>query len=167
MTRGNRLAGFGAAILIVAATGTALALRAPRGDDQPLTPAASQAAEEEEDTGAPPSAEALAHARDRLEASGVTVDAAELADLAGKYGLGGAVRVVAWAQESGTSVADISAMRDGDGTPESVMGWGQIAKELGVHPGIGSVMGNGDGHGRDDAPGQQDRGSDEGEEPGG
>ena len=156
MTRGNRLAGMAAAILIVAATGTALALRAPRGDEeQPLVPAASQAAAEEE-TDAPPSAEALAHAQDRLEASGVTVDAAELADLAGRYGLGGAVRVVAWAQESGTSAADISAMRDGDGTPESVMGWGQIAKELGVHPGIGSIMGQGGGHGRGDAPGQQD-----------
>jgi hypothetical protein len=154
MTRGNRLAGLGAAILIVAATGTALALRAPRADEQPLLPAASQAAEEETD--APPSAEALAHAQERLEASGVTVDAAELTDLAGRYGLGGAVRVMAWSQESGTSVADISAMRDGDGTPESVMGWGQIAKELGVHPGLGSVMGNGGGHGRDDAPGQQE-----------
>ena len=66
------------------------------------------------------------------------------------------MRVAAWAQESGTSAADIAAMRDGDGTPESVMGWGQIAKELGVHPGIGSVMGNGGGHGRDDAPGQQE-----------
>ena len=53
-------------------------------------------------------------------------------------------------------MADIAAMRDGDGTPESVMGWGQIAKKLGVHPGIGSVMGNGGGHGRDDAPGQQE-----------
>ena len=166
MTRGNLLAGMGAAILIVAATGTALALRAPRDDEQPLLPAASQAAADE-DTDAPPSAEALAHAQDRLEASGVTVDPAELTQLAERYGLGGAVRVVAWAQESGTSVADITAMRDGDGTPESVMGWGQIAKELGVHPGIGSVMGNGGGHGRDDAPGQQDRGSDEGEEPGG
>jgi hypothetical protein len=138
----------------VAATGTALALRAPRADEQPLVPAASQGAEE--DTDAPPSADALEHAQDRLEASGVTVDAAELADLAGRYGLGGAVRVAAWAQESGTSVADIAAMRDGDGTPESVMGWGQIAKELGVHPGIGSIMGNGGGHGRDDAPGQQE-----------
>jgi hypothetical protein len=153
MTRGNRLAGLGAAILIVAATGGALAIRAPRGEEQPLVPAASQAAEEETD--APPSAGALAHAQDRLEASGVTVDAAQLTDLAGRYGLGGAVRVVAWAQESGTSVADISAMRDGDGTPESVMGWGQIAKELGVQPGIGSIMGQGGGHGRDDAPGQQ------------
>jgi hypothetical protein len=155
MTRGNRLAGLGAAVLIVAATGTALALRAPRGDEQqPLVPASSQ--EAEEDTDAAPSAGALAHAQDRLEASGITVDAAELSDLAGRYGLGGAVRVEAWAQESGTSVADITAMRDGDGTPESVMGWGQIAKELGVHPGIGSIMGNGGGHGRDNAPGQQD-----------
>jgi hypothetical protein len=152
MTRGNRLAGLVAAILFVAATGTALALRAPRSDEQPTVPAASHAAEE--DTDAPPSAEALAHAQDRLEASGVTVDADELADLAGRYGLGGAVRVVAWARESGTSAADITAMRDGDGTPESVMGWGQIAKELGVHPGIGSIMGNGGGNGRENAPGQ-------------
>jgi hypothetical protein len=154
MTQRNRLAGLVAATLIVAATGTALALRAPRGEEQPLLPAASQAAEE--DTDAAPSAEALAHAQDRLEASGVTVDPAELSDLANRYGLGGAVRVVAWAEESGTTVADITAMRDGDGTPESVMGWGQIAKELGVHPGIGSIMGNGGGHGRDNAPGQQD-----------
>jgi hypothetical protein len=154
MTRRTRLAGLVAASLIVAATGTALALRAPRGEEQPLLPAASQPVEE--DTDAAPSAEALAHAQDRLEASGVTVDSAELSDLAGRYGLGGAVRVVAWAEESGTNVADITAMRDGDGTPESVMGWGQIAKELGVHPGIGSIMGNGGGHGRDNAPGQQD-----------
>jgi hypothetical protein len=34
------------------------------------------------------------------------------------------------------------------------MGWGQIAKDLGVSPGIGSIMGNGGGHGRDGAPGQ-------------
>jgi hypothetical protein len=153
MTLRTRLAGLVAATLIVAATGTALALRAPRGEEQPLLPAASQATE---DTDAAPSAEALAHAQDRLEAGGVTVDPAELSELAGRYGLGGAVRVVAWAEESGTTVADITAMRDGDGTPESVMGWGQIAKELGVHPGIGSIMGNGGGHGRDNAPGQQD-----------
>jgi hypothetical protein len=164
MTRSNRLAGLGAAAMIVAATGAALAVRPPRGDEQPLVPAASQVAEDETD--APPSAEALAHAQDRLEASGITVDAAELSDLAGRYGLGGAVRVVAWAEKSGTSVADITAMRDGDGTPESVMGWGQIAKELGVHPGIGSIMGNGGGQGHDDAP-AQDRGSDEDDESGG
>jgi hypothetical protein len=154
MTRSNRLAVLGGATLVLAATGTVLATRAPRNDAQPAPPAASQAAEE--DTDDAPSADALVHAQDQLEASGVTVDAAELSDLAGRYGLGGAVRVEAWAQESGTSVADITAMRDGDGTPESVMGWGQIAKELGVHPGIGSIMGNGGGHRRDNAPGQQD-----------
>jgi hypothetical protein len=154
VTRSNRLAVLGAATLIVAATGTVLATRAPRSDGQPAPPAASQAAEE--DTEGPPTAETLAHAQERLEAGGITVDAAELSDLAGRYGLGGAVRVLAWAEESGTSPADITAMRDGDGSPESVMGWGQIAKELGVHPGIGSIMGNGGGHGHDDAPGQQD-----------
>jgi hypothetical protein len=164
MTRSNRLAVLGAATLALAATGTVLATRAPRNDAQPAPPAASQAAEAE-DTDGPPSAEALAHAQDRLEASGITVDSAELSDLAGRYGLGGAVRVEAWAHESATSVAEISAMRDGDGTPESVMGWGQIAKELGVHPGLGSIMGNGGGHGRDEAPGQQDRESDEDDEP--
>jgi hypothetical protein len=47
------------------------------------------------------------------------------------------------------------------------MGWGKIAKDLGFSPGIGSIMGNGGGHGRDNAPGQQDRGSDDDEASGG
>jgi hypothetical protein len=64
-------------------------------------------------------------------------------------------------------MAAIRLMRDGDGTEESGMGWGEIAKDLGVHPGIGSIMGNGGGHGRDDAPGQQDRGTDEEDAAGG
>ena len=50
-------------------------------------------------------------------------------------------------------VEAIAAMRDGTDA-EPGMGWGRIAHELGVHPGIGSIMGN--GHGKDDAPGQQD-----------
>jgi hypothetical protein len=42
------------------------------------------------------------------------------------------------------------------------LGWGQIARDLGVHPGLGSIMGHGGGHGRDTAPGQQkDRDSDD------
>jgi hypothetical protein len=32
------------------------------------------------------------------------------------------------------------------------MGWGQIARKLDVHPGLGAIMGN--GHGRENAPGQ-------------
>jgi len=35
------------------------------------------------------------------------------------------------------------------------MGWRQIAKDLGVRPGIGSIMVNDGGHWRDNAPGQQ------------
>ena len=30
-----------------------------------------------------------------------------------------------------------------------------------MHPGIGSIMGNGGGHGRDDAPGQTKKGGDD------
>ena len=46
------------------------------------------------------------------------------------------------------------------------MGWVQIAKELGVHPGLGSIMGQGGGHGRENAPGQQ-KGDGEGDDAGG
>jgi hypothetical protein len=68
---------------------------------------------------------------------------------------------MAWSNGDPQIIADIRKNRDGDGTEGSGMGWGRIAKELGVSPGIGSIMGNGGGHGRDDAPGQQDRGSDD------
>jgi hypothetical protein len=49
---------------------------------------------------------------------------------------------------------------------DSGLGWGEIARELDLHPGIGSIMGNGGGNGppghanglgRANAPGQQDR----------
>lgn len=113
-------------------------------------------AQEDEDT--PPTAEELAHAADRLGAHDITVDDAVLSELATRYGLGGAVRVVAWAADPDDEITvdSITAMRDGDGSDGSAMGWGQIAKELSVHPGIGSIMGNGGGHGRDNAPGQQE-----------
>jgi hypothetical protein len=38
-------------------------------------------------------------------------------------------------------------MRDGG------QGWGQTAHDLGLNPGIGSVMGQGGGHGPESAPG--------------
>ncbi len=73
--------------------------------------------------------------------------------LSADYGLGGAVRLLAWADATGMSLADLRALRD-DGA-----GWGQIAHDLGVSPGIGSIMGQGAGaagdHGRESAPGQQ------------
>lgn len=162
MSRSNRIALIAAAALLVAVTGTVVATRAPDGEDEP-----AQLTQDGED--APPTAEDLAHAVERLEASDLGVDQQLLTDLAAEYGLGGAVRIVAWSAENDldATMDDIRDMRDGDGTEGSRMGWGRIAKELGVHPGIGSIMGNGGDHGRDDAPGQQDRGTDEGDAPGG
>ena len=68
--------------------------------------------------------------------------------LAAKYGVGGAVRLEAWAKATGKTVAQLAAMRDGG------MGWGAIAHQLekadsslNLSPGIGWIMGHGHGHG--------------------
>jgi hypothetical protein len=155
MNRQNRIALLIAAVLVVAVSGTVLATRRAPSLEGAGAPAAS--AQDEPEEGAP-DASGVAHAADRLSAHGLSVDEAQLAALAGRYGLGGAVRLVAWADETGMTVDEIAAMRDGDGTDGSAMGWGQIAHELGVHPGIGSIMGNGGGNGQ----GHKD---DEGDEP--
>jgi hypothetical protein len=147
MSRTNRVAILAALALLLAAAGTVIATRAPSAPDQP-----SQLGQDPED--APPTAEELAHAAERLAANELSVSDELLAELAGQYGIGGAVRIVAWSGGEETAMATIRDMRDGDGTEGSGMGWGQIAKKLGVHPGIGSIMGQGGGHGRDNAPGQ-------------
>ena len=149
MKRSVRLAIF-VTTLVVLVAGTALATQAPRlGQQGPAT-----SSHEPE---APPTAEDLAHAVDRLAAQGIDASAEQLSALAAEYGLGGAVRLLAWADATGMSVADLRAMRDGGA------GWGKMAHELDVHPGLGSIMGNGGGHGRDNAPGQQkDKPADEG-----
>ena len=158
MSRRTRLALLAAAALIVAATGTVLATRAPQSPEEPAQLLTSHEAEPETDD-APPTADELAHAAERLTEREIPFDQAQLADLAARYGLGGAVRILAWAADPsvGMTAAEIAALRDGDGT--TGVGWGRLAKELGTHPGIGWIMGNGGGHGRDDAPGQQDEGS--------
>jgi hypothetical protein len=150
MTRSTRIAVFTAALLILVA-GTVVATREPPVMNEP-----AGVAQDGED--ALPTAEELAHAAARLRDSEITVDEAVLGDLATRYGLGGAVRVMAWAADPNDEITieTITDKRDGDGTEGSGMGWGQIAKELGFHPGIGSIMGNGGGHGRDNAPGQQE-----------
>jgi hypothetical protein len=127
-------------MLLILVAGGALAAQAPHS--KPQVPAA--ASQEPE---APPSADELAHAVDRLKASGIDASVDQLSALAADYGLGGAIRLMAWADAKGMSVADLKAMRDDKG-------WGQIAKELGLSPGIGSVMGQGGEHGRENAPGQ-------------
>jgi hypothetical protein len=143
MDRKYRLALLGTLTLLVAIAGTVAAIRAPQAADPPAPLA--------DDGDEAPDPEAITHALDRLAENEVTVDEAVFADLAARYGVGGAVRIAAWADETGRSVDEIAAMRTGDG--ETPMGWGRVARELGVHPGIGSIMGNGRGQG--EPPGQE------------
>ena len=148
MSRTNRIAFLAALALVIAATGTVMATRAPAADERPAELADSHDAEPltDEAEGAP-DAEAIARVRERLADAKITATDAEIADLAGRYGLGGAVRLFAWSKETGMSVADIARLRDGDGEGGEPLGWGRIARDLGVHPGIGSIMGNGWGNG--------------------
>jgi hypothetical protein len=81
---------------------------------------------------------------DRLKEAGIPATATQVGDLAGKVGVGGAVRVLAFAQASGKTPAQILAMF------QSGKGWGQIDHELNlsIGPGIGWIMGHGHGHGQ-------------------
>ena len=160
MNRTNRIALMAAVVLVLVVTGTVFATRAPSANREP-----AQVTQDEDD--APPTADEIAHAADRLRANEITVDDAVFNELVTAYGVGGAVRVMAWSSGDPDVIADIRSKRDGDGTEGSGMGWGRIAKDLGVNPGIGSIMGNGGGHGRDDAPGQQGRDDDEEDTSGG
>ena len=79
---------------------------------------------------------------------GIDTDADTVRSLAEKYGVGGAVRVLVWADASGKDPSEIGEMFD------SGMGWGQIAHELmegdsslDLSPGIGKIMSNGHAHG--------------------
>lgn len=153
MSRTNRLALLLAGLLVVVLAGTALATRAPVADG----PSTLHADDPE-----PVDEAAVDHAVDRLADNGIEADPGRVGELAAEHGVGGAVRILAWADElEGDETIDEVVTMRADG-----MGWGQIARELGVHPGLGSIMGNGGGngggHGRDHAPGQQkDRGSDD------
>jgi hypothetical protein len=110
-------------------------------------PEASEEAEGPEGSEGPPSADELARLVDRLKAAGITATASELGDLATKVGVGGAVRVYAFAHASGKTPAEILAMF------QAGKGWGEIDHELGlsIGPGIGWIMGHG---GRPDASGK-------------
>ncbi len=106
----------------------------------------------ESGTGAQLSDAHAAELVDLLKDAGITATAAELKTLAAKYGVGGAVRLEAWADATGKSVTELGAMFDGG------MGWGAIAKQLeqadsSLHlsPGIGWIMGHGHGHAKANA----------------
>ena len=145
MARSQRIAILIGTLLVLVA-GSALATQVPRSPRNETVNASQEPK-------APPSAEDLANAVDRLGAAGIETDSDQLQNLSSEYGLGGAVRLLAWADATGMSLADLRAMRD-DGA-----GWGQMAGELGVNPGIGSIMGQGADaaaeHGPENAPGQQ------------
>ena len=136
------------ALLLVGVVGGSALAAAPHTGK---TPSVADSSKPE----APASPAELSHAVDRLGAQGITTTTGDLGALADKYGLGGAVRLMAWAKKTGKTVAELSAMRDAG------KGWGQIAKDLGVSPGIGWIMGNGHagghagGSGKDTAPGLQ------------
>lgn len=147
MSRTNRIAIFAAMALLVAMAGTALATRTPTAE----TPAPQLADEHEE--GGPEDEAPDDVVVDRV-ATRLGVEADRVRELANEHGFGTAVRLLAWEQASaGEVTVEQLLQRRADGE-----GWGEIAKDLeefGLHPGIGSVMGNGGGHGRDGAPGQQ------------
>lgn len=132
-------------VLLAVLVGTALAARhlpAPAaGAPLAASPAASPSEDEgpsvDEDAneGGDAINDAAAQAIvDRLAANGLHTDVATLRDLAARYGVGGAVRLIGWADASGRTLAELRAMRDGGS------GWGQMAHELGLHPGIGTWM---------------------------
>jgi hypothetical protein len=154
MQRSTRIL-VGVLALILLAAGTALAAR-NLGDHPTAGPvAASQAPKESEAPEAPLTDADAAHFVDRLHAAGITTTAAAFRALASMYGAGGAVRLMAWAKATGKTSADIAKMRDGG------MGWGQIAHALHQSPGIGSIMGGGDGaaHAADKAEPSESPGS--------
>jgi hypothetical protein len=123
----------GALALLLLVAGTALATRNPASSQGQGTVAASQAPE------TPLTDAEAARFVDRLHAAGINTTGAAFKALATKYGAGGAVRLMAWAKATGKTSADIAKMRDGG------MGWGQIAHALHQSPGIGSIMGGGNG----------------------
>ena len=154
MTRMNRIALLAALAILVAAAGTALANRTPGQGEEP---SGFQAEESEAPEAAEAlDAEALKHAIERLDNREIAVgDEAAFRDLAERYGLGGAVRLHAWADLTEMSVDELAKRRDGDGT--NPVGWGRLAKDLeaeldiDLKPGLGWIMGNGRGGG--DPPG--------------
>jgi hypothetical protein len=159
----------GAFALLLLVVGTAFAVSNPvalnhrspvaASHDPTASPAASAKTEEPEDgdeseeadeaDGAPASPELVARMLQRLTDAGMDTDASTLATLIDTYGVGGAVRLLAWSDASGSAVADLQQLRDGG------MGWGQIARQLNadsslqLSPGIGWVMSGGHGKGHD------------------
>ena len=90
-----------------------------------------------------------------LDDQGITTDTTELDTLADDYGMGGAVRILAFADAAGVDPSVVAEMRAGG------MGWGQIAQALAdehegfdLKPGIGPIMRGTHGQGQGQGQGQ-------------
>jgi hypothetical protein len=120
----------------------------PEASEMPEASEPPEAAEAPETEDGPPAADEIARIVGKLQDAGIPATAAQVGDLAGKVGVGGAVRVLAFAQASGKTPAQILALF------EAGKGWGQIDHELNlsIGPGIGWIMGNGHGKGHDKHP---------------
>jgi hypothetical protein len=168
--------------LLVLVAGTALATRAPQGEQhrspvaashEPSSPAddadeseAPEAASSPDsgDAGTPLDAGQATDLVDLLKAHGIDATAAELTTLAARYGVGGAVRIEAWAAATGKTAVALASMYDASG-----VGWGAFARQLesadaSLHlsPGIGWIMGHGHGNANShaaNAPGQAKKSS--------
>ncbi len=103
------------------------------------SPESSEAADTNSSPDGSPSPANLDRIVGLLKDQGITTTSTDLASLVDKVGVGGAVRVLAFAKESGKAPAEIVAMF------QAGEGWGQIAKDLKVSkgPGIGWIMGHG------------------------
>ncbi len=124
-----------AAVVLLGGTVAVAAFLPPAGGQPPAAQASPEAKEK-------PSAEKVHRILEGLKNAGIGTTTEEFSALADKYGVGGAVRVLAFADASGKTAAQISALRDAG------KGWGAIRRELGISigPGIGWLMGRGHGH---------------------
>jgi hypothetical protein len=159
MSRTNRLAVLAALVLLVLAAGTVLGVaRVPATSQAPAGPQADE--HEADEPGTEDEVEdaddldGAAKARERLQDAEIPV-AEEFDALVERYGVGGAVRLSAWADATGMTAGQLQEMRDAGGENGEPMGWGRMARELGVHPGIGSIMGG--GNAPDSPPGLERR----------
>jgi hypothetical protein len=153
MNRYLRVA-LGVLALVIVVAGTALANRGKADEHHSPTAASHEpetSAAEKADTET--SSDAISSKLlDRIVASladqGITTDADTVRTWAEKYGVGGAVRLLTWADATGKTPAELAAMFD------SGTGWGAIAHKLmdedsSLHlsAGIGKIMSNGHAHG--------------------
>lgn len=142
-----------ASAAFAAAGPTGLSHRAPAANSHQPDPSSEADPSEPADPSSPtdpagPSQQLLDRIVTDFGNEGVTTDADTVAALAADYGVGGAVRILSWADAAGVDPSVITDMLD------SGMGWGQIGKQLNsdypdanVSPGIGHLMSGGTGHG--------------------